>query len=136
MKATETEATDDRPNESASNAGKSTESTITSNIFAQQYSAEDGGIPTDMYCPACGEEIEGSFLPMLRCPHCNILMFRDDKGNVTSYEQKHTCPECGHNFGDMTDEAPSDFRRACRNVEQKVEGVMLGLDRVVQRFLS
>jgi predicted RNA-binding Zn-ribbon protein involved in translation (DUF1610 family) len=92
------------------------------NVFVQEYSAEEGGITTDMYCPGCGEEIEGSFLPMFRCPHCDILIFRDDKGNVTNYEQKHTCPECGHSFGDMTDEAPTEFRRMVRNFEQKTEG--------------
>jgi len=63
-------------------------------------------------------------------------MFRDDKGHVTNYEQKHTCPECNHAFSDMTYEAPSEFRRACRNLEQMTEGVMLGLDRIVNRILA
>jgi predicted RNA-binding Zn-ribbon protein involved in translation (DUF1610 family) len=122
--------------ESADITGADSASPPPSNIFAEQHSAIEGGIPTDLYCPACGEEISGSYLPMFRCPHCNILMFRDDKGHVTNHEQKHTCPECGHAFSDFTDDAPSDFRRACRNLEQKAEGVMLGLDRIVNRILA
>lgn len=105
-------------------------------IFAQEYSAEEGGKPTEIYCPACGEEINGSYLPMFRCPHCAILIFRDENGNVTNHEQKHTCPECGHTFGEMSDEAPTEFRRMCRNLEQKTEGVMLQLDRFVTRLLA
>lgn len=63
-------------------------------IFSQQYSAEEGGMPTEIFCPSCGEEISGSYLPCFRCPHCSTLMFRDERGIVITYEQMHTCPEC------------------------------------------
>lgn len=106
------------------------------NVFAQKHSAEEGGMPTDIYCPACGEEISGSYLPMFRCPHCDVLIFRDDKGNVTNYEQKHTCPECGHIFGEMSDEASTEFRRMVRNFEQKTESAILGLDKIVSRIFA
>lgn len=110
-------------------------STLNNNL-AQQYSSDESGMPTDMYCPACGEEISGSYLTTFKCPHCDIHIWRDDKGNITNYEQKHTCPECGHTFSDMTDEAPTEFRRVIRNFEQKAEGVFLGLDRIVNRIFS
>lgn len=107
-----------------------------SNVFSSQYSAGEGGMATDMYCPGCGEEIFGSFLSIFMCPHCQIQIWRDEEGNVTHFEQKHTCPECGHTFGDMTDEASTEFRKMCRNIEQKAEGVFLGLDRIVNRIFS
>ena len=113
-----------------------TGSSVHTSIFSQQYSASEGGISTDMFCPTCGDTISGTFLPIFRCPHCEILIWRDDKGHVTNYERKHTCPECGHTFNDMTDEAPTEFRRACRNLEQKAEGVFLGLDRIMNRILA
>ena len=105
-------------------------------VYAQQYSKEEGGMTTEIFCPACGEEICGSYLPLFRCPHCDIMIFRDDKGQVTNHEQKHTCPECGHTFGEMSDEAPTEFRRFCRTFEQKTEGVMIQLDRFVSRLLA
>ncbi|MEI6207677.1 MAG: hypothetical protein WCP20_12915 [Desulfuromonadales bacterium] len=105
-------------------------------MLAQQFSAADGGMVTDMYCPVCREEIFGTYLPIFECPHCEVKIWRDDKGNVTSYEQKHTCPECGHTFGTWTDDAPSEFCRTVRNFEQNAEGVFLGLDRMVNRLFS
>jgi predicted RNA-binding Zn-ribbon protein involved in translation (DUF1610 family) len=104
--------------------------------MSQQYSSQEGGVPTDMYCPSCREEICGSYLPIFECPHCDVKIWRDDKGNVISYEQKHTCPECGHTFGAWTDDAPTDFCRTVRNFEQKAEGVFLGLDRIVNRMFA
>ena len=105
-------------------------------IFSQQYSADEGGMSTEIFCPSCGEEIRGSYLPCFRCPHCSTLIFRDERGIVISYEQTHTCPECGHTFGEMSEEAPTDFRRFCRNFEQKTEGVILQLERFVGRLLA
>ena len=136
METTESAATEDKSKGTENRAENQTSSSIQSNVFAQQYTAEEGGVPTNLYCPDCGEEIEGTFLTIFRCPHCDILIFRDDKGNVTNYEQKHTCPECGHTFGDMTDEAPTEFRRMVRNFEQKTEGVMLGFDKIISRILA
>jgi predicted RNA-binding Zn-ribbon protein involved in translation (DUF1610 family) len=106
------------------------------NFFAQQYTAAEGGVPKDMYCPSCGEEISGFHLPIFMCPHCENQIWRDDKGNVTNYEQKHTCPECGHRFGEITDEASTEFRKVVRNFEQKAESAFLGLDRIVNRIFS
>ena len=105
-------------------------------IFSQQYSAEEGGMPTEIFCPSCREDIRGSYLPCFRCPNCSTLIFRDDRGIVISYEQTHTCPECGHTFGEMSTEASSEFRRFCRNLEQKTERVMLQLDRFVSQLLA
>jgi predicted RNA-binding Zn-ribbon protein involved in translation (DUF1610 family) len=143
MKTSETKPkpTKDRPKEPAkeeatADTDKNTASSLHPNFFAQQYSTEEGGIPTDMYCPACGEEIRGSHLPIFMCPHCENQIWRDDNGNVTNYEQKHTCPECGHTFGDMTDEAPTEFSRIVRNFEQKTESVFLGFDRIVNRIFA
>ena len=106
-----------------------------SGIFSQQYTPDEGGVPTEIFCPSCGDEICGSYLPLFRCPHCNILIFRDEDGHVTNYEQQHTCPQRGHTFGEMTDEAPTEFRRFCRDIEQKTEGVMIQLNRFVERLL-
>jgi predicted RNA-binding Zn-ribbon protein involved in translation (DUF1610 family) len=122
--------------ETTDNTEKSTATDLHSNVFAQQFTAEEGGVSTDIYCPSCGEEINGSYLPIFVCPSCEIQIWRDTNGNVTHFEQKHTCPECSHTFGDLTDEAPTEFRRACRNLEQKAEGVFLGLDRIVNRMFA
>lgn len=133
----QTENTHEAPRtEAAVDAEATSTSSTEPSIFAQQFSAAEGGMATDMYCPSCGEEISGSFLPVFRCPHCEILIFRDEKGNVTNYEQKHTCPECGNIFGDMTEEAPTEFRRICHSLEQNTESVFLGLDRAMSRFFS
>ena len=104
------------------------------NFFAKQYSANECGIPTDIYCLACGEKIYGSFLPTFKCPHCEILICRDDSGNITNFEQRHTCPECGHRFSKMADKALTEFRRRCVNFEEKTEEVFLEFDRILNRL--
>lgn len=141
MKSIKTEPAEDRTQEparkeSTDNIEKSTTSTRHPSIVAQQFSVCEGGVPTDMYCPACREEIFGTYLPIFECPHCDVKIWRDDKGNVTSYEQKHTCPECGHSFGKWTDDPPSEFARTVRNFEQKAESAFLGLDRIVNRLFA
>lgn len=105
-------------------------------FFARQYPAEEGGMATAMYCPSCGGEIHGSYLPVFTCPHCEIFIFRDDRGAVTMYEQKQTCPECGHSFAVMIDEIPTEFRRVSRDLERVVEGAVLGLDRIAKELFS
>ena len=107
---------------------------ISGSIFARQYSASEGGMDTDLHCPGCGEQINGSYLPIFRCPFCDIQIWRNDRGIITNYEQKHTCPECGHTFGELTEEAPTEFKRMCRTFEQKTEGVFMELDRIVNRI--
>lgn len=138
MKSAETDDKTPKPatEESSNQAVKDCNSSNHQSFFAQQYSSSEGGMLTDMYCPGCGEEISGSYLPVFMCPHCEIQIWRDDKGNVTHHEQKHTCPECGHVFGDLTDEAPTEFRRMVRNFEQKAESAFMGLDRIVNRILA
>jgi len=69
MEPTRTEATEERTNEPAreettDNSGESSATSSHSNILAQQYTANEGGVRTDMYCPACLEEIFGSYLPI------------------------------------------------------------------------
>jgi predicted RNA-binding Zn-ribbon protein involved in translation (DUF1610 family) len=140
MKEIEAASTENDRNEPAKekptdNSEKNTASTHPG-ILAQQCTVADGGMATDMYCPACREEIFGTYLPIFECPHCAIKIWRDDKGNVTSYEQKHTCPECGHTFGAWSEDAPNDFCRVVRNFEQKAEGVFLGIDRMVNRIFA
>jgi len=70
-------------------------------VFTRQYSESQGGVATDLFCPSCGDTISGTYLPIFRCPHCEILIWRDDQGTVTHYEQRHTCPECCHAFNKM-----------------------------------
>ena len=65
--------------ESPDNTEKSTVTSLHSNILAQQFTADEGGVPTDMYCPACREEIFGTYLPIFECPHCEVKIWRDDK---------------------------------------------------------
>lgn len=141
MKTIKSEPEEDRAeeptkDETTDNTKKSTAISSYPSIFAQQFTPGEGGVPTDMYCPACREEIFGTYLPIFECPHCEVKIWRDDKGNVTSYEQKHTCPECGHIFGKWTDDPPSEFSRAVRDFEQKAECVFLGLDRIVNRIFA
>lgn len=124
------------PEETADKTKKSSGKRFSSNILMQQVSEDEGGVPTDMYCPGCREEIHGSYLPIFFCPFCEIQIWRDDSGTVTNYEQKHTCPDCGHTFGELTDAAPNDFQRMVRSFEQKTESVFLGLDRIVNRIFA
>jgi len=73
MEPIKTEATEERTNEPASEeaADNSEESSVASshsNILSQQFTADEGGVQTDMYCPACREEIFGTYLPIFECP--------------------------------------------------------------------
>jgi hypothetical protein len=56
-------------------------------ILTKQYSPYDGGVPTEMECPDCEEEITGSYLPVFKCPHCDCQIWRDNNGDVIHYEQ-------------------------------------------------
>jgi len=124
------------PEETADKVERKSGKRFSSNILMQQVSEDEGGVPTDMYCPGCREEIHGSYLPIFFCPYCEIQIWRDDSGTVTNYEQKHTCPDCGHTFGELTDDAPNDFQRMVRSFEQKTESAILGLDRVFSRIFT
>lgn len=128
METTETDLNHEQMNESCTEEDSS--------VFTKQFSESEGGIPTDLFCPDCGDTICGTYLPIFRCPHCEILIWRDEDGTVTYYEQKHTCPECGHSFNGMAEEEPNEFRRACSNLEQKVEEVFKEIDHIVDRFLA
>ncbi|MEI6207676.1 MAG: hypothetical protein WCP20_12910 [Desulfuromonadales bacterium] len=55
-------------------------------FLARQYSACDGGVQAEMNCPACDEEICGSYLPVFNCPHCESQIWRNESGDVISYE--------------------------------------------------
>jgi hypothetical protein len=65
MKSAETDdktkipATEESANQTVKDCNPSTHRSF----FAQQYSSSEGGMPTDMCCPACGEEINGSHIP-------------------------------------------------------------------------
>jgi hypothetical protein len=39
-----------------------------------------------MNCPNCDEEIGGSYLPVFKCPHCESQIWRDESGDVISFE--------------------------------------------------
>jgi chromosomal replication initiator protein len=80
--------------ESAYTTAKDETSTQSPVFLARQYSSSEGGVLTDMLCPNCSEKIKGSFLPVFRCPHCESRIWRNEDGNVTSFENKHACPEC------------------------------------------
>lgn len=69
MEPIKTEATEERTNEPArkettDNREEFTATSQHSNILAQQFTADEGGVQTDMYCPACREEIFGTYLPI------------------------------------------------------------------------
>jgi predicted RNA-binding Zn-ribbon protein involved in translation (DUF1610 family) len=113
-----------------------TPSFLSPSFLSRQYSADAGGMDTCMCCPFCGKEIRGSYLPIFKCPHCEILIWRDEKGDVISYEQRHTCPECGYSFSTMSDESSTDFRRICHSFEQKTEGVLLRLERMFRETFA
>ena len=100
-------------------------------FMARQYTAAEGGVQTDMKCPECGTEIIGTYLPIFNCPHCDIQIWRDEKGNAINFEMIHTCPECNHSFNDTANDASSEFRKMCRTIEQQLEGVFNRLDHVV-----
>lgn len=72
MDSVKTTQSDNQPEEpvreEAADSTGNGASTPHSNIFAQQFTADDGGVPTDMYCPGCREEIHGSYLPIFFCP--------------------------------------------------------------------
>lgn len=63
--------------------------------LAQQHTFSEGGIKTDLTCPSCREEVFGIYLPTFKCPHCEIMIWRDETGNITNYENQFACPECG-----------------------------------------
>jgi hypothetical protein len=73
-------------------------------LLAQQYSAEEGGIEIDILCPECRELVQGSYLPIFRCPHCDIMIAIDpEDGEIMYHEQggEEYCAECGHSSRKM-----------------------------------
>ena len=98
MKTTETAQTEDSSRDHAKEDTTDTTSRQLPSFLARQYSASEGGVQTDMNCPNCDDEISGSFLPVFRCPHCESQIWRDEDGDVTSYENKNVCQESSRGF--------------------------------------
>ena len=91
MEPNETASAEDRtkePNkeETTGTTEKGSKSSQYPSFLARQYSARDGGVQTDMNCPACDEEINGAYLPVFKCPHCESQIWSDESGDVISYE--------------------------------------------------
>lgn len=65
--------------------------------LTQETSPEEGGVEVDMLCPDCRELIQGTYLPMFRCPECEVAIFLDEDGELIAHERNtgHVCDECG-----------------------------------------
>ncbi len=106
-------------------------------ILRQRLGATDPvaehGQEMDLLCPECSRPIDGTYLPIFRCPHCDVMICVDEQGSVLWHQGEETsCPECGHTYRTVVmDMDQSPFRRFTR----KIEDFVLGLDHVVQRAL-
>ncbi|TLM69234.1 MAG: hypothetical protein FDZ69_00235 [Deltaproteobacteria bacterium] len=74
----------------------------------------------DILCPSCRELIVGTYLPMFRCPHCEVMIVLDQEdGELIAYERNSgpSCSECGAANREMIticleNDAQRLFRRA------------------------
>lgn len=66
-------------------------------LLTLECSKDEGGIDVDILCPDCRELIVGTYLPMFRCPHCEVVIFLDEDGELIAHERNNgsVCSECG-----------------------------------------